>query len=163
MENEDTRARPVVLQARSADPDSARRPTRYLTWTGSGLLAVAAAAGLVAGGSAVWAAFDPGSAGQPSSPLWFPPPATVRPQNATVVPTPTPDDHGGRRTSTTTPSSGGTIEPGDDKGGLRKAGPVTTTRGSSTTIVEPGDDKGGLRPGSGGGSGKSSGGSSGRH
>ncbi|HEY0470242.1 MAG TPA: hypothetical protein VGD34_01235 [Kribbella sp.] len=162
MENEDPRARPVVLQARSTDPDSARRPARYFTWIGSGLLAVVAAAGLVAGGSAVWAAFDPGSAGQPSSPLWFPPPATVRPQNATVVPTPTPDDHGGRRTSTTTPSSGGTIEPGDDKGGLRKAVSGTTTSSSSRT-TQPGDDKGGLRPGSGGGSGKSSGSGSGRH
>ncbi|MDX6248676.1 MAG: hypothetical protein QOF10_2036 [Kribbellaceae bacterium] len=153
MESEDSRRRPVVLQARSADPDSARRPARYLTWTGSGLLAVAAAAGLVAGGTAVWAAFDPGTPGQSPAPLWFPPPANVRPQNATVAPTPTPDDHGGRRTSTTTPSSGGTIEPGDDKGGLRKSGSSSTT--------EPGDDKGGLRKSGGGGSGKSGSGGSG--
>jgi hypothetical protein len=155
MENEDTRRRPVVLQARSTDPDSTRRPARYLTWAGSGLLAMVAAAGLVVGGTAVWSAFDPGSAGQSPAPLWFPAPASVHPQNATIVPTPTPDDHGGRRSSTTTPSSGGTIKPGDDKGGLRKPG--------SGSTIAPGDDKGGLRTGNGGGSGKPSGGGSGRH
>ncbi|TCC58296.1 hypothetical protein E0H73_28710 [Kribbella pittospori] len=137
MEPEDPRRRPVVLQSRSAEPASTRRPARYLAWAGTGLLGLAAAAGLVAGGTAVWTAFDPGTPNESPAQLWLPPPVTVNPQSATVTPTrtPSPDDHGGDRTRT--PSATRTTERGDDKGGSR----TTTTRGSNTT--EPGDDKGG--------------------
>jgi hypothetical protein len=122
MEPEDSRRRPIVLRTEALDPESGRRPARYLVWVGTGMIALAAAAGLVAGGTAVWSAFDPGTPGQSPAPLWFPQPATVQPQNATLTPTPTPsrtaDDHGGDRTRT----PGRTTEPGDDKGGLRKSG-----------------------------------------
>ncbi|MEV0798149.1 hypothetical protein AB0I34_10700 [Kribbella sp. NPDC050281] len=136
MESEDPRRRPVVLQSRSAEPASTRRPARYLAWAGTGLLGLAAAAGLVAGGTAVWTAFDPGTPNESPAQLWLPPPVTVNPQSATVTPTPTlsPDDHGGDRTRTPSPTR--TTERGDDKGGDR-----TTTKGSNT--IEPGDDKGG--------------------
>jgi hypothetical protein len=91
------------------------------------MIGLAAAAGLVAGGTAVWSAFDPGTPGQSPAPLWLPPPATIQPQAATVTPTPTPDDHGGRRDDptsapTSTGSSKSTTEPGDDKGGSGNSG-----------------------------------------
>jgi hypothetical protein len=147
MEPEDPRRRPVVLQSRSAEPASTRRPARYLAWAGTGLLGLAAAAGLVAGGTAVWTAFDPSTPNESPAQLWLPPPVTVNPQSATVTPTPTlsPDDHGGDRTRT--PSSTKTTERGDDKGGDRSRAPSTTTKGSNTT--EPGDDKGGASGNSG--------------
>jgi hypothetical protein len=140
---EETRRRPIVLQARGADAESARRsPARYFAWAGTGMIALAAAAGLVAGGTAVWSAFDPGTPGQAPAPLWFPPPATIQPQAATITPSSsptTPDDHGGRRddpsgspTSTGPGSSGQTTEPGDDKGGLRKSGSGKSGSGSDS-------------------------------
>ncbi len=132
MEPEDSRHRPIVLQTRGDDAESARRgPARYFAWAGTGVIALAAAVGVVAGGTAVWSAFDPGTPSQSPAPLWFPPPATVQPQSATT----TPDDNGRRGDHpTTTPSSTHTTEPGDDKGGHR-----------TTRTTEPGDDKGGLR------------------
>jgi hypothetical protein len=141
---EDTRRRPIVLQARGADAESARRsPARYFAWAGTGMIALAAAAGLVAGGTAVWSAFDPGTPGQSPAPLWFPPPATVQPKAATITPSSsptTPDDHGGRRddpsgspTSTGPGRSGQTTEPGDDKGGLRKSGSGKSGSGSGSS------------------------------
>jgi hypothetical protein len=139
MEPEDPRRRPVVLQSRSAEPASTRRTARYLAWAGTGLLGLAAAAGLVAGGTAVWTAFDPGTPNESPAQLWLPPPVTVNPQSATITPTPSPDDHGGDRTRT--PSATKTTERGDDKGGTRSRAPSTTTKGTNTT--EPGDDKGG--------------------
>jgi hypothetical protein len=150
-QTEDTRRRPIVLQARGADAESARRsPARYFAWAGTGMIALAAAAGLVAGGTAVWSAFDPGTPGQSPAPLWFPPPATVQPQAATVSPTPTPaaDDHGGRREDptnapTSTGSSKSTTEPGDDKGGSSKSG---SSSGETTVSSGKGsDDKSGRR------------------
>jgi hypothetical protein len=122
MEPEDSSRRPVVLQTQRPDQESVRRrSTRYLGWAGTGLLGVVAAAGLVAGTTAVWSAFDPGTPGQSPAPLWFPPPATVQPKPANV--TTTPDDHGGRRTTpATTPTATRTTEPGDDKGGDRHGG-----------------------------------------
>jgi hypothetical protein len=81
-------------------------------------LGLVAAAGLVAGGTAVWSAFDPGAPGRSTAPLWFPPPENITPQSSKV--TPTPDDHGGGRTRTPGPTSS-TTEPGDDKGGDRTA------------------------------------------
>lgn len=111
-----------MLRTEALAPESGRRPARYLAWAGTGMIALAAAAGLVAGGTAVWSAFDPGTPGQSPAPLWFPQPATVQPQSATLTPTPTPsrtaDDHGGDRTRT----PGRTTEPGDDKGGSSKSG-----------------------------------------
>ncbi|HET6298486.1 MAG TPA: hypothetical protein VFG33_34250 [Kribbella sp.] len=121
---EDLRGRPIVLQSDGTAPDSARRsPARYLAWAGTAMLALAAAVGLVAGGTAVWSAFDPGTPGQAPAPLWPAPPATVKPQAVTATPSAThtsPDDHGDDHTST--PTSTDTTEPGDDKGGLRKSG-----------------------------------------
>jgi len=156
MDSEDVRRRPVVLQTGGDDPQKTRRP--YLAWAGTGLLGLVAAAGLVAGGTAVWSAFDPGTPGNSPAPLWFPPPETIRPQSDRVSPTPspTPDDHGGDRTRTPKPtdsesSKGGrttaptttrsTTESGDDKS--TESGDDRS--GSSTT--EPGDDKGGDRSG----------------
>jgi hypothetical protein len=153
---EDIRSRPIVLQARGADAESARRsPARYFAWAGTGMIGLAAAAGLVAGGTAVWSAFDPGTPGKSPAQLWVPQPATIQPQAATV--TPTPDDHGGRRDDpagapTFTASHKSTTEPGDDKGGSRKTSAPTST-GSSRSTTEPGDDKGGSHK-SGSGSGK---------
>lgn len=119
MEPEDSQHRPVVLQTQRPDQESVRRrSTRYLAWVGTGLLGVVAAAGLVAGTTAVWSAFDPGTPGQSPAPLWFPAPATVQPKPANA--TTTPDDHGGRRT---TPTATQTTERGDDKGGDRHGGP----------------------------------------
>ncbi|MGW6276248.1 hypothetical protein [Kribbella sp. NPDC055071] len=132
MDSDDPRRRPVVLRTGGADSEPTRRPVRYLAWAGMSLLGLVAAAGLVAGGTAVWSAFDPGTPGNSPAPLWFPPPTTITPQQAT----PTPDDHGGDRTRT--PSS--TTTPSDDH---------------RTTTTEPGDDKGGDRSGK-SGSGKSS-------
>jgi hypothetical protein len=115
-----------VLQTQRPDSESVRRrSTRYLAWTGTGVLGLVAAAGLVAGTTAVWSAFDPGTPGQSPAPLWFPPPATVQPKVASATTTPTtsssPDDHGGRRegpsSSPSSSTTGRTTEPGDDKGG----------------------------------------------
>jgi hypothetical protein len=130
----------VVLQTQRPDSESVRRrSTRYLAWAGTATLGLVAAAGLVAGTTAVWSAFDPGTPGQSPAPLWFPPPATVQPKVAsatttapeaesttaptspTAAPT-TADDHGGRDGRTATPIPGSTsrtTEPGDDKGGDR--------------------------------------------
>jgi hypothetical protein len=157
MDSEDVRRRPVVLQTGGDDPQKTRRP--YLAWAGTGLLGLVAAAGLVAGGTAVWSAFDPGTPGRSPAPLWFPPPETIRPQSDRVSPTssPTPDDHGGDRTRTPKPT-----DSESSKGSGRTTAPTTTRSttesgddkstesgddrsGSSTT--EPGDDKGGDRSG----------------
>lgn len=140
-DTDDPRRRPVVLHTGAADSEP-RRPARYLAWAGTGLLGLVAAAGLVAGGTAVWTAFDPGTPGQSPAPLWFPPPATITPQAEKITPTLTSDDHGGDRT-TRTP---------DDRGGDRQ--PSTTSGSTSTGTTEPGDDKGGNRRSS--NSGKSS-------
>ncbi|GAA1533849.1 hypothetical protein [Kribbella lupini] len=114
----DTRRRPVVLQTGGTGTEAGRRSLgRYAAWAGTGLLGLVAAAGLVAGGTAVWSAFDPGTPGESPAPLWFPP--TLEPKAVTTTPNPTVgpgDDKGGLRTPTTGPST----EPGDDKGGLRK-------------------------------------------
>jgi hypothetical protein len=156
MESEDSRNRPIILQTQGSDQESVRRgPARYFAWAGTGVIALAAAVGVIAGGTAVWSAVDPGTPGQSPAPLWFPQP-TVEPQAATT----TPDDHGGRRDDPTkTPSSAGTTEPGDDKGGSRTTEPGDDKGGNRTT-TEPGDDKGGNRstePGDDkGGSGKGS-------
>ncbi|WP_432893724.1 hypothetical protein ACQPYH_20680 [Kribbella sp. CA-245084] len=129
----DVRRRPVVLQAGRSDDVAPRRSARYLAWVGSGVLGLVAAAGLVAGGTAVWSAFDPGTPGQSPAPLWFPPPETITPQSERITPTPTPtvDDHGGDRTRT--PKSGSTTEPGDDKGGTRPSTAKTTGKSTATS------------------------------
>lgn len=106
--------RPVVLQTQRPDTEPARS-TRYLAWAGTGVLGLIAAAGLVAGTTAVWSAFDPGTPGQSPAPLWFTPPSAVHPKPAAV--TTTPDDHGGRTPTTSPSSTTRTTEPGDDKGG----------------------------------------------
>ncbi|WUJ69607.1 hypothetical protein OG809_31480 [Kribbella soli] len=125
----DVRRRPVVLRAGRGDDVGPRRSGRYLAWVGSGVLGLVAAAGLVAGGTAVWSAFDPGTPGRSPAPLWFPPPETITPQSERVTPTPRPtptvDDHGGDRTRT--PKSGSTTEPGDDKGGTRPSTAKSTS------------------------------------
>lgn len=132
---EDVRRRPVVLHAGRVDDAVPGRSARYLAWAGSGVLGLVAAAGLVAGGSAVWSAFDPGTPGRSPAPLWFPPPETITPQSERITPTPTLDDHGGDhggdRTRTPTPRSSSTSEPGDDKGGTRPSTGKTT--GTTTT------------------------------
>ncbi|HET6986527.1 MAG TPA: hypothetical protein VFI00_07915 [Kribbella sp.] len=128
MDPEDLRRRPVVLRTSGDDAEPQRRPARYLAWAGTGLLGLVAAAGLVAGGTAVWSAFDPGTPGQSPAPLWFPPPQTITPQSSKV--TPTPDDHGGDRTPK--PGSSTATEPGDDKGGERTAS-TKPTSGESTS------------------------------
>jgi len=116
MDSEDLRRRPVVLRTGGDDAEPTRRPVRYLAWAGTGLLGLVAAAGLVAGGTAVWSAFDPGTPGQSPAPLWFAPPETITPQSSKVTPTITPK----------------TIEPGDDKGGERtKPTSSTSTSGKS--------------------------------
>jgi hypothetical protein len=127
-ESPDTRRRPVVLQTGGTGTETGRRSLgRYAAWAGTGLLGLVAAAGLVAGGTAVWSAFDPGTPGESPAPLWLPP--TLEPKAVS-----------------TTPKPSSTIEPGDDKGskttepGHDRTQPTT---GHSTT--EPGDDKGGLR------------------
>ena len=146
----DPHRRPIVLQSEPTGGESAgRKPRRYFAWAGTGVIALAAATGIVAGGTAVWSAVDPGRPGNSPAPLWTSTPENVAPQAAFV--SPSPDDHGDRRFDTpgssTTPREPGddkgglhkpgTVEPGDDKGGLRTP---TTSRTS-----EPGDDKGGLR------------------
>jgi hypothetical protein len=108
-----------VLQTQRPDGDAARS-TRYLAWAGTAVLGLVAAAGLVAGTTAVWSAFDPGTPGQSPAPLWLPAPATVHPKPAAV--TTTPDDHGGRRATPTPSSTTRTTEPGDDKGGGKGRG-----------------------------------------
>ncbi|TDW93330.1 hypothetical protein EV137_0605 [Kribbella pratensis] len=126
---DDVRRRPVVLHAGQSEATAPRRTRRYLAWAGTGLLGVVAAGGLVAGGTAVWSAFDPGTPGRSPAPLWFPPPETITPQSEQV--TPTPDDHGGDRTRTPSPTA--TTEPGDDKGGDRTgSGKSSTTSGSTS-------------------------------
>jgi hypothetical protein len=108
----------------STDPNRQpiRKPRQYFAWAGTGVIALAAATALVAGGTAVWSAVTPGQSGG------SPAPVNLVPQAAVV--SPTPDDKGGLRKP-------GTVEPGDDKVGLRKPTTARTT--------EPGDDKGGLR------------------
>ncbi|WP_329477419.1 hypothetical protein OG555_36110 [Kribbella sp. NBC_01484] len=129
MDSEDLRRRPVVLRTSGDDAEPQRRPVRYLLWAGTSLLGLVAAAGLVAGGTAVWSAFDPGTPGRSPAPLWFPPPENITPQSAKV--TPTPDDHAGDRTRTPGPSTA-TTEPGDDKGGNRTATTKPTSGKSSS-------------------------------
>ena len=143
-EREDSRLRPVVLQTSAPEPDQRRRRSvRYLGWAGGVAVGVIAAAGLVAGGSAIWSAVDPGS--PPQSPLWIqpPPPVGAKPTPTPVVSeTTTPDDHGGS----------GRDHPEDS------ASPhsSSSTRPSATATT---DDHGGRRGSS--GSGKSGSGSSG--
>ncbi|MFF0343321.1 hypothetical protein [Kribbella sp. NPDC004875] len=123
----DPRRRPVVLRSAGSADEPTHRSRRYLAWAGTGVLGLVAAAGLVAGGTAVWSAFDPGTPGNSPAPLWFPPPETITPQSEKIAPTPTrstPDDHGGDRTRT--PRVTRTSEPGDDKGGHRTTAPSTT-------------------------------------
>jgi hypothetical protein len=146
-----------VSQTHGADNESARhKPAKYLAWAGTGMIALAAATGIVAGGTAAWSAIDPGKPGDSPAPLWTPPQQNIERQAATV--SPSPDDHGGRRDDTS--ASPTPREPGDDKGGLRKPGTVEPgddkgglRRPSPSGTIEPGDDKGGLRNSS---SGKSS-------
>ncbi|HEY0689614.1 MAG TPA: hypothetical protein VGD71_11265 [Kribbella sp.] len=128
----------TVPQTHRADNESTRqKPARYLVWAGTGMIALAAATGIVVGGTAAWSAINPGKPGDSPAPLWNPPPQNIERQ--AVSASPSPDDHGGRRNDT--PASLTPREPGDDKGGLRKPG--------SSRTIEPGDDKGGLRkPGS---------------
>jgi hypothetical protein len=169
---------PTVSQTDGADNASARRrPAKYLAWAGTGMIALAAATGIAVGGTAAWSAIDSSKPGNSPAPLLNPPPQNLKPQAATV--SPSPDDHGGRRDDTSSsptpsepgddkgglrqPSSSGTIEPGDDKGGLRQPSSIATIepgddkgglrQPSSSGTIEPGDDKGGLRNS---GSGKSS-------
>jgi hypothetical protein len=121
----DTRRRPVVLQTGGTGAETGRRSLgRYAAWVGTGLLGLVAAAGLVAGGTAVWSAFDPGTPGESPAPLWFPP--TLEPKAVSTTPKPT-------------------IEPGDDKGGLRRTPGHDKTQPTTGPTSEPGDDKGGLR------------------
>ncbi|WP_328520965.1 hypothetical protein [Kribbella sp. NBC_00359] len=165
MDSEDLRRRPVVLRTSGDDVEPQRRPVRYLAWAGTGLLGLVAAAGLVAGGTAVWSAFDPGTPGRSPAPLWFPPPENITPQSAKV--TPTPDDHGGDRTRTPGPSTA-TTEPGDDKGGDRTATTKPTSGVSSSGKSTSGKSSSGTptsgQSGSGkSGSGKSSDDGSGHH
>jgi hypothetical protein len=109
-ESPDTRRRPVVLQTGGTGTETGRRSLgRYAAWAGTGLLGLVAAAGLVAGGTAVWSAFDPGTPGESPAPLWLPP--TLEPKAADTTPKPS-----------VKPTPTSTIEPGDDKGGLRKKG-----------------------------------------
>src|SRR5689334_24980485 len=134
-DSDDLRRRPVGLHTDGAGDEAPRRSRRYLAWASTGLIGVVAAAGLVAGGTAVWSAFDPGTPGRSPAPLWFPPPETITPQSERITPTPTLDDHGGDRTRT--PTSSSTTEPGDDKGGTRtttgKTTSGNTTSGKTTT------------------------------
>jgi hypothetical protein len=142
-DSDDLRRRPVVLHAGQSDPVAPRRTRRYLAWAGTGLLGVVAAAGLVAGGTAVWSAFDPGAPGQSPAPLWFPPPEKITPQSERVTPTPTVDDHGGDRTRTPK-SSITTTEPGDDKGGTRPTtGKTATVKSTSGKHGSGGSGKSG--------------------
>jgi hypothetical protein len=97
----------------------------------------------VAGGTAVWSAFDPGTPGHSPAPLWFPPPETITPQSVKVTPTPTP-----------TPTATRTTEPGDDKGGEKKSNPgkSSITSGKSqepTSGKSSGDDARSGKSGSG--------------
>jgi hypothetical protein len=157
MDSEDLRRRPVVLHTSGDDGEPQRRPARYLAWAGTGVLGLVAAAGLVAGGTAVWSAFDPGTPGRSPAPLWFPPPENITPQSSNV--TPTPDDHGGDRTRTPGPTSS-TTEPGDDKGGDRTA----TTKPSSGVSSSGESSSGTTTSGKGkSGSGKSSDDGAGHH
>ncbi len=146
----DPHRRPIVLQSEPTDGESAgRKPRRYFAWAGTGVIALAAATGIVAGGTAVWSAVDPGRPANSPAPLWTSTPENVAPQAAFV--SPSPDDHGDRRLGTPG-SPTAPREPGDDKGGLRKPGTVEPgddkgglRRPSSGGTTEPGDDKGGLR------------------
>jgi hypothetical protein len=137
-EREDSRLRPVVLQTSAPEPDQRRRrPVRYLGWAGGVAVGVIAAAGLVAGGSAIWSAVDPGS--PPQSPLWIQPPPPV---GAKPTPTPvasettTPDDHGGRRATSGSPTSTTTT---DDHGG-RRGSSGSGKSGSSGSSSSGSDD-----------------------
>lgn len=147
-EREDPRLRPVVLQTSAPAPDGGRRSTRILTWAGGVGLAVAAAAGLVAGGTAVWSAVDPGSPAQSPAPLWIqPPPVVSGADSETTAPTPahetsTPDDHGrhGSDDNTTAPTSTDSTSGPDDHGRDDRTTGPTSTRSSSGP-----DDHGGRR------------------
>ncbi|MDT4913922.1 MAG: hypothetical protein QOC66_3050 [Pseudonocardiales bacterium] len=82
------------------------------------------------------------------------------------------DDHGEHArlapTSTRTPTSAHTVEPGDDRGGSTRHVEPGDDRGGATRHVEPGDDRGATtepgddRGGSGSGSGGGGSGGSGR-
>ena len=136
MNSEDARRRPVVLRSGPRGDEPQPRSRRYLAWAGTGLVGLIAAAGLVAGGTAVWSAFDPGTPGPSPAPLWFTPPETIAPQSEV---TPTADDRGGERTDAPRTSSA-TTEPGDDKGGDRTR--PATSPSSSTSGKHGSDDSG---------------------
>ena len=139
---EDSRRRPVVLQAQAPAPVSLRhRPLRLLGWVGGAIAGVAAAAGLIAGGTAVWSAVDPGS-GQPPAPLWISPPPTVDvpSDDRTIPPTASPTD---------TPSASPSADDDDDRGrGRGGDDDPTSTRtsdgpGATTGTATPStDDRG---------------------
>ena len=143
---EDSRLRPVVLQTSAPEPDHARsRSVRFLGWAGGIAVGVVAAAGLVAGGSAIWSAVDPGSPAQSPAPLWIQPPAPVE-AKATQTPTPvsettTPDDRGRGRDhaeDSASPTSGRSST--EDRSG-RRGGETTAPTSSST------EDRSGRRGG----------------
>ncbi|HET6986235.1 MAG TPA: hypothetical protein VFI00_06450, partial [Kribbella sp.] len=117
-QNTDPYRRPIVLQKSAEGESASRRPRRYFAWAGTGVIALAAATGIVAGGTAVWSAVDSGRPGNAPAPLWTSTPENVAPRAAFV--SPSPDVHGDRRLGT--PSSPTSREPGDDKGGLRNPG-----------------------------------------
>ena len=147
FEREDSRLRPVVLQTSAPEPDQRRRRSvRYLGWAGGVAIGVIAAAGLVAGGSAIWSAVDPGSPSQ--SPLWIqpPPPVEAKQTPAPVASetssstrpsaTETTDDHGGRRATSGSPTSTNTT---DDHGG-RRGSSGSGKSGSSGSSSSGSDD-----------------------
>lgn len=119
----DNRDRPVVYETKAES--GPRRPRWYgraLAGVGGTAAALAAATGIVLGGSALWSALDTTPPGNAPAPLWFPPPPQVTaPTSEEHHTTNSPDDPSEPRHSTVdsqeNASSRQVPEPGDDRSG----------------------------------------------
>jgi hypothetical protein len=148
LAEDDTRHRPVLFETR-AEPSAKhmRRPLRLLIGTTVALTALAGAAGLAFGGSAVWAVIGPQAPNSNPAPLWIAPPSPVTPVR-------TDDDTTRHRLGSPT-----TVPPTSTDSQAEHA----PGNGAATGHPEPGDgrNKGGAGSGSGSGGASSSGGASG--
>jgi hypothetical protein len=80
---EDTRRRPVIFQTRAEQTAAnRRRPTRVLAGATLLLVALAGAAGVALGGSAVWSGVGPNLPNNTPAPLW---PQPITPTNAPAL------------------------------------------------------------------------------
>lgn len=151
LAEDDTRHRPVLFETR-AEPSAGhlRRPLRLLIGITVALTALAGAAGLAFGGSAVWAVIGPQAPNSNPAPLWIAPPSPVTPVR-------TDDDTTRHRLNspTTVPTTDLAAVPTTDRdspGSPDSPADHAAGNGTATGHPEPGGDRNKRGAGSGSGS-----------